>query len=221
MDRVAQALDWLPRPPVFVGGATIGLFLDPFAKAQMRPTIDVDCILPGADSYVGWGRIEQQLRQRGWSPDPDGPICRYRTPDGDIVDLMAENPSVLGFGGRWYPASVTNTVEKTLVTGRRVLVPAPEYALACKLEAWGDRGRDDPLASEDLEDIVALLDGCDALPGAVESAERELRDWLVERLDELASNPATRSAMLAQLPRGGDQAGREYGLLTLLDRLTS
>lgn len=67
VDRVAGALRWLEHPPVFVGGATIGLFLDDFAKAQMRPTKDVDCILPGANSYTSWARIEAQLRRRGWS----------------------------------------------------------------------------------------------------------------------------------------------------------
>lgn len=221
VDRVAAALDWLEKRPVFVGGATIALFLDAFGKAQMRPTTDVDCIVPSADSYTSWGQLEAQLRRRAWSPDPEGPLCRYRSPDGDIVDLMPEDPSVLGFGGRWYPATVVHAVEETLVTGRSILMPAPEYALACKLEAFGDRGRDDPMASKDLEDIVALLDGCSALPGAVEAAAHDLHIWLVARLAELANNRVVTDAMLAQLARGGHQAARESRLITLLARLTS
>jgi len=46
------------------GGATIGLFLDEFGKSQMRPTEDVDCILPDAVSYATWGRIAAGLRRR-------------------------------------------------------------------------------------------------------------------------------------------------------------
>lgn len=100
-------------------------------------------------------------------------------------------------------------------------MPTPEYALACKLEAFSDRGVSDPLASYDLEDIVALLDGCETLPKAVESAEPALRAWLRERLGELARANRIREAMLAQLPRGGDQATRESNLIALLARLTS
>lgn len=221
LDRVAAALDWLDSPPVFVGGATIGLFLDDFGRAQMRPTEDVDCILPDVLSYPAWSEIEENLRRRGWSPVPDGPLCRYRTPSGDLVDLMTQEPEVLGFSGRWYPGAVASAVERDLVTGRRVLVPAPEYALACKLDAWNDRGRADPLASEDLEDVVALLDGCEALPGAIDAAEPELREWLVEQLDELGRVERFRDAMLAQLPRGGDRAAREANLVEVLKRFSA
>lgn len=46
LDRVAGELAWLSPPPVFLGGATIGLFLDAFGRAQLRSTQDIDCIVP-------------------------------------------------------------------------------------------------------------------------------------------------------------------------------
>ncbi len=46
VDRVAADLSWVEPEPVFVGGATIGLFLDDFGRSQFRPTKDVDCIVP-------------------------------------------------------------------------------------------------------------------------------------------------------------------------------
>lgn len=100
--RVAARLSWLDPPPVFLGGATIGLYLDELGRSQLRPTDDVDCIVPLVRTWASWTRLEEDLRARGWSPDPGGPICRYASPDGDIVDLMPSEPAVLGFSGRWY-----------------------------------------------------------------------------------------------------------------------
>ena len=37
LDRVAEELSWLSPAPVFLGGATIGLFLDDIGRAQLAP----------------------------------------------------------------------------------------------------------------------------------------------------------------------------------------
>ena len=38
LDRVAEELSWLSPDPVYLGGATIGLFLDAVRRAQLRTT---------------------------------------------------------------------------------------------------------------------------------------------------------------------------------------
>ncbi len=105
LSQVAQELDWLESKPVFVGGATLGLYLDEMGRSQLRTTYDVDCIIPSITSRTGWWQLEKQLRSRGWAPDSTGPICRYLSPGGAIVDLMTVDPAVLGFSGRWYPGA--------------------------------------------------------------------------------------------------------------------
>ena len=95
VDAVAAGLAWISPEPVYVGGATIGLFLDALGRSQLRATLDVDCIVPSVVTRVAWWKLEEGLRARGWSPDPDGPICRYRSPGGVLVDLMSEDPGVL------------------------------------------------------------------------------------------------------------------------------
>lgn len=103
---VARRLEALDATPVFVGGAVVAAYLDAFGRAQQRPTLDVDCIVAGTSTAAAWWSLEQRLRGAGWSPDPTGPICRYHSPDGTPVDLMPEDPGVLGFAGRWYPCAV-------------------------------------------------------------------------------------------------------------------
>lgn len=218
LDAVAGELDWLEPEPVFLGGATIGLFLDAFGRSQLRPTEDVDCIVPAVLTRGAWWAFEEQLRNRGWSPDATGPICRYRSPSGTLVDLMTEDPEVLGFAGRWYPSAVATSERRQLVTGRRIRVPRAELLLACKLDAWNDRGKKDPLASKDLEDVVSLLDGCAELEAQVDIAPVELRDWLTAEFAEILGTASYLEAAIGQLPRGGDMAGRERKLLARMAR---
>jgi len=175
VDRVAEDLSWVEPEPVFIGGATIGLFLDAFGRSQIRPTKDVDCIVPHVLSRITRWKLEAVLRSRGWSPDPEGPVCRYRSPAGTLVDLMSIDPSVLGFSSRWYPAVVARAERRSLITGRAILVATPALLLACKLEAWESRGLGDPYASKDLEDIAALLDGCRELERSVLAATGDVR----------------------------------------------
>ena len=103
--EVAGELAWMEPAPVFIGGATIGLFLDAFGQEQVRPTKDVDCIVPSVTTQVGWFALESELRRHGWTPDQDGPICRYRSPLGFRVDLLAGDPAVQGFSARSTPSS--------------------------------------------------------------------------------------------------------------------
>jgi hypothetical protein len=219
LDAVAQDLDWLEPQPVFVGGATIELFVDSFGRRQLRPTDDVDCIVTQIVSKTKWFALEEELRKQGWSPDLRGPICRYRSPSGRLVDLLPEDPSIIGFAGMWFKDAVENAQSAQLVTGRSILVPSAELLFACKLEAWHDRGKVDPLMSQDLEDLASLLDGCLELEMRVSSAPEHLRGWIAGECRELLSNRSYREVLLANLPRGGDLRAREAKVLALVERL--
>lgn len=219
IDGVARDLAWLEPEPVFVGGATIGLFLDAFGRSQVRPTEDVDCIVPEVVSRTQWWELEAQLRDRRWLPDPTGPTCRYRSPQGTVVDLMPEEPDVLGFASRWYPDVVRLAERRSLSTGRAVLVPPPVLLLACKLEAYGSRGVADPFGSKDLEDIAALLDGCRELEASVASAPAPVRRWVADALTQVRQSTASWSALEGQLPRSGDAHAQELRIERLLGRL--
>ena len=221
VDAVAADLAWVLPEPVYVGGATIGLFLDALGRSQRRATLDVDCIVPSVVTRVAWWKLEEGLRARGWSPDSDGPICRYRSPGGVVVDLMSEDPGVLGFSGRWYPRVVEHAERRALVTGRSVLVARPDLLLACKLDAWRDRGVSDPFASKDLEDIVALLDGCRELEACVVGGDTDVREAIAVGLTEILDVRRYREAALGQLPRGGDANAQEARVLSLAQRLAN
>jgi len=219
LDTAAEELSFLETAPVFVGGATIGLFIDALGQSQLRPTLDVDCIVPGVSTRTGWWKLEETLRARKWSPDPDGPMCRYISPSGVTVDVMPMDPSILGFADRWYAELVPRADSIVLSSGRAILVPTPAYLLTCKLEAWSDRGRADPLMSKDLEDIMALLDGCRELERSVSSSDAHVQDAVRESIGGILVDRGVLEVALGQLPRGGDPHAQRRRVRRLMERL--
>ncbi len=205
--EVAEEVEWIVPPPVFIGGATIGLFLDNFGRSQLRPTKDVDCIVPALVSRSSWFALEEALRSRNWHPNVDGPVCRYRSPRGHLVDFLAVHPEIQGFAGRWFAAALASA-RAHVVGGKELWVPDAAHLLACKLEAYEDRGAADPLVSKDLEDIVALIDGCGTLLDAVARAPVAVRAYVGERVAVLVTNEEAMEAVAGHLPRGGDVSAR-------------
>jgi hypothetical protein len=208
LSQVARHLAWLDPPPVYIGGAIVPFYLDEFGREQMRPTKDVDCIVSAIYSHLEYTKLEAQLRSRGWQPDPDGPICRYLGPEGLIVDFMPVAPEILGFAGRWYPQTVESAMEMRLPDGQSISLPNVSLLFACKLEAFSDRGFKDPYLSKDLEDIVALLDGCITLEREISAASDELKSFVAENLRAILSSDQLIAAAEAQLPRGGSEDER-------------
>lgn len=53
----------------------------------------------------------------------------------------------------------TNHAGVVLPNGSTIRLVTPAGFLATKLAAFGDRGRRDPMASHDLEDLIFVIDG--------------------------------------------------------------
>jgi predicted nucleotidyltransferase len=76
-------------------------------------------------------------------------------------------------------------VARELPSGQSIRVVPPPHLIATKLEAFADRGRDDPLASKDFEDITLLVDGREELIPEIAGATEELRRFLSLGMNEL------------------------------------
>jgi len=209
--EVSALLSWLEPPPVFIGGATVWLYLDAHGRMNARPTKDLDCIVPGVATAAAWFALESDLRAHGWQADRDGPICRYRSAAGHLVDFLAQRPQVQGFAGRWFPEAVNHVQQQALPQGESVRILTVPWLFALKIEAFRDRGVRDPLASRDLEDLAALLDGCAGIESAIAAEGPALRSHIRGWCSEILANEDLREALEAQLPRSGSfdaQRGR-------------
>ena len=164
---------------VFLGGATIGLWItDPTARAP-RVTYDVDVVAevvtPGA-----YEAFQADLRKHGFREDTEsGVISRWRAGDGNlIVDVVPAEPRLAGFGGVWLARAAAAAIERELPSGRVIRVVPPVYLVATKLEAFADRGGGDVLASKDFEDITLLVDGRAELVAEAADASDELSSFV-------------------------------------------
>lgn len=94
LEAVASKLEPVIDDLVFVGGQVVELLLTDPAAVRIRATIDVDVVVAGTRS--DYHRMEDRLRELGFTNDTsDGaPICRWRTEDGYVLDLMPADETV-------------------------------------------------------------------------------------------------------------------------------
>jgi len=153
--EVAGTLEKLNEKVVFVGGAIISLYADDPAADEIRPTQDVDVTLEILN-LSHWEKVQNDLLQLGFSPDPFGhSICSYKY-RGIAVDIISNANSSIGPSNRWYEVGFENLWSSYALDQRVNLLSAPCF-LATKFEAFQDRGKD-YRTSHDIEDIVYVLD---------------------------------------------------------------
>jgi hypothetical protein len=113
---------------------------------------------------------------------------------------------VLGFANRWYPLARQQSDEVALPDGPTIRVVQAPLFLAMKVEAFTSRGAGDFVASHDVEDIIAVVDGRLSLALEVETSPATVRRFLVERLGGWLRDPRFLDAVPGHLP--GDEASQ-------------
>ena len=173
---------------VFVGGATIELYLTGQSALRVRPTDDVDCVVEVA-SRIEYYKVEERLRKLGFThaTGENVPICRWEY-QGVSVDVMPIDGGILGFANRWYPAGYAKAIAARLPDGQDIRLFDLPYFIASKIEAFKGRGQNDFVGSPDVEDIVAVLDGVEDFKERLLKAPDDVRTYLHESFTELVGD---------------------------------
>lgn len=199
---VANALADLNERVVFVGGATLSLYVTDPAVAEPRPTDDVDVVVEVA-SYVEFSRqIDEQLRRLGFANDVESTfIYRYKI-RGLVVDVMSTDEKVLGFSNRWYKEGVRQSVTYALDEGQSIRIfPAP-YFIAAKFDAFNSfRHGHDPRMNSDFEDIVYVFDSRPELFSEISQSPAEVRSFLRREMNRLLTDPTIEEIVYGHLDR--------------------
>jgi hypothetical protein len=207
LKRVAKRLGPLLPEVVFVGGCTTGLFITDDAAAEVRPTFDVD-VIAEITSYAEYATFSERLRALGFREDTSegAPLCRWLIEDMKL-DVMPLDEAILGFSNRWYGTAMERAEEIALEPDLRIhVVTAPDF-IATKLEAFRGRGRGDPTSSHDMEDLLTVIDGREAIVGEIAGAKADLRSYIAEQFRILLATPAFHDALPRHLlPDPGSQA---------------
>ena len=214
LQTVANGLGELKDEMVFVGGAVAELYADNPAASEIRPTLDVDCVIE-IRSRLQFAKMEENLRARGFKNDTSAgaPICRWIYKDIK-VDVMPTDSDVLGFSNRWYEEGIEIKIHKTLPDGTEVFVFPPEYYLAAKFEAHNSRGGNDLRQSHDFEDIIYILDNCSDIVDNISASNPSVKKYLKSECQKLLENPNITEGIETALPYGsGDESSDILGMV--------
>lgn len=147
----------------------------------------------------------------------DAPIGRWKFRDG-TVDLMSTAEGTLGFHNRWYSLAVVSGIKVTLPNEWVIKLVTAPVVLGTKLEAFNGRGKGNYMASNDLEDVVTVVDGRATLVDEVTPSPLALRAYLAIEFKQLLDNRDFRDALPGQLPTDSGSQARVPGLIKKIER---
>jgi len=204
IEIVAKGLGPLKERAVFVGGATVALYIGKSSSVTVRPTDDVDCVVE-ITSRQDYHDLQAALEKSGFrhSKDEKAPICRMDF-SGLKVDIMPSDPRILGFSNKWYQEGIKNAIETKLPNGDKVQIFSLPYFVATKLEAFFGRGQGDFRLSSDFEDIVTVLVGQKDFE-ALQSAPDAVKAYLKKHFRAFVGDPVFIEALSAHLDPGPDR----------------
>ena len=175
---IAEGLGDLRRDVVFVGGSVAELYADDPAATDIRPTIDVDCVVELA-TYGSLQDFEKLLRDRRFVNDIEsGVICRWKY-NGEIVDIMPDRDSILGFTNKWYRPGFQRREEISVEEDMTIYILPTLYYIATKIEAIRGRGGEDLRFSHDFEDLIYVLNNRQDI---TDLFDKEIDNSLIEYL---------------------------------------
>lgn len=218
LQTVANGLEELKDDMVFVGGSVAELYVDNPAASDIRPTLDVDCVIE-LSSRTAHAKLEEALRAKRFANDTSqgAPICRWIYQDIK-VDIMPTDSNVLGFTNIWYDEGVNNKIIKTLPDGTEIFVFPPEYYLAAKFEAHRGRGGNDLRQSHDFEDIIYIFDNCPEIVENIRNANQTVKNYLKQECRNLLGNDNLTEGIETALPYGSDEENTDI-ILELINRI--
>jgi len=215
VDRLVPLLDRF----VFLGGAVTELFITSSGAAGARQTKDIDIVVNVLNVGEYAETLREQIVRLGLREDVrDGaPVCRWLL-DDLVVDIMPTRGDILNFSCEWFQLAYDTARPIVLPDGSAIRLVTPACFLATKLAAFGDRGRRDPMASHDLEDLIAVIDGRREIVADLAAASPNLRAYVADRLSQLMARSDSVALVAAQLMPDSDSQDR---LPFIFDRIRS
>lgn len=216
VDRLGE----LAEEMVFLGGCATGLLITDPAAPPIRVTRDVDAIVQVV-SLNEYYKLSAKLRALGFTEDKSegAPICRWLA-DKVILDVMPTDTKILGFGNEWYQAAAEHAEVVSLPSGKQIRMVSAPYFLITKLEAFEGRGGGDYLASHDMEDIIAVLDGRPEIVDEVKNSNPVLVKELSERFRGLMQEQYFFDSVSGHMPTDATSQARVTIILDVIAKLS-
>jgi hypothetical protein len=195
---------------------TLGLHITDKAAAPIRSTDDVD-VIAEILTYVDYIAFSERLRKAQFTEDTSEEPLTCRWFHGKLkLDVLALSKEVMGYTNLWYERALNHAISFVLPSGQAIRMITAPYFLGTKMEAFRGRGQMDFLASHDLEDFVAVIDGRSTILAEITDSPGDIREYLAEAARSLLSE----SRFLDAVPGFVLDDGRVPLILERLNRLT-
>lgn len=195
--KIALALGDLNEQVVYVGGATVGLYINDPAADDVRPTKDVDISLSIA-SIAELEQVREGLNKKGFTQTADdNVICRFRYDDVK-VDVMNTKAIAWAPANPWFGPGFVLRESLEIGEQRIYILPLP-YFLAAKFAAYNDRGKNEPRTSHDFEDIVYVIDNRTTIVKQLLNAPNDVKSFLREEFSMILNDEVKQEAILGNL----------------------
>ncbi|PAM91868.1 hypothetical protein B4N84_23890 [Flavobacterium sp. IR1] len=198
IQKIANALGELNEEVIYVGGATVSLYINDPAADDVRPTKDIDISLSVA-TINELEDIREKLDVKGFTQSAElDVICRFKFED-ILIDVMNTNPIAWAPANKWFKKGFQN-LEKIKIEECTIQIMPFNYFLASKFSAYEDRGGDDPRFSHDIEDISYILDNRTDWEIIIsQETDQEVKDFLLEKLKLIKEDSKFQEAILGNL----------------------
>lgn len=201
LEFVARKLGKLNDDVVFLGGCATTLFITDPLSLDVRPTLDVDCII----DVISLGKYHQfgeKLKEQGFKQlIDDDVICRWHYND-IILDVMPTNEKILGFSNHWYKEAIKHATTHQIAEDLSIKSVTAPYFLATKIEAFKTRGNNDFLGSHDFEDIITVINGRAEITAEIASVSSQLKICLKEIFTQIFGSEQFHAALPGHLNDG-------------------
>jgi hypothetical protein len=221
LEIAAVRLKPLIKEIVFVGGCATGLLITDPAAAAVRKTYDVD-VIAKIGSYAEYALFSERLRRLRFTEDTSEgvPVCRWES--GNLkLDVMPLDKKILGFSNRWYKGALDESHDIGLPSGITIRAITPPYFLGTKIEAFLGRGANDYMASHDLEDLIAVIDGRKSIVEEVQGANPDLGRFIGKNVARFLTETRFMDALPGFLLPDIASQNRVSMLLERLEQLAS
>jgi hypothetical protein len=205
LEKVARGLDDLLNKVVFIGGASMDLYVSPDAATENRPSGVIDCII-GSLALPDYARWEQLLLARGFEQQEAVGDCRNLWAyQGIRLNVLAREREALGYDYRWFDEGVFHAQSFSLPGGQQIKTFATPYFIAAKIESFLRRSGGDFRTSEDFEDLVFVLANREDISKELCGAFHEVRQYLQSHFQRFLRNPGLEEGLYWVLSRGVDE----------------
>lgn len=199
IEKVAIGLKELKEKVVFVGGAIVSLYADIQWADKIRVTEDIDLTIQ-IKNYSDWTKIEEQLRDQKFYPDPESKSIVRHKYKGIPVDIIPDGAETAVNGtNKWYAYGFRD-IRTVSVKTQKIQLFNPAVFIATKFEAFKNRGRD-YRSSQDIEDIFYVLQNCNSITSEILNAHPDVRLFIKVELMVVLKQRSSEEILSANIDR--------------------